>query len=269
MKCSDIQDNLATYADGYLGEAGTSILRGHLDACPLCRERLAEYREIRAALQDIARPDISAVMKGRIKRSVIEEARRSRGSWLPFTPEVREFLERRVLPYGVGSLAAVSICAGFLAVMFSGILRTGPMPAAKEPVILAANHDPFVKEGDVSPSELVRSRLGLAGESPSINPQGALVALTKSFVEAGMKGNDEVVVVADVYSDGLAQIAEVVEPSRDRRAVNELEKALDSSLDNAPFVPASIEARPESVRVVLKLQSVDVHANSKRRARWQ
>jgi hypothetical protein len=135
--------------------------------------------------------------------------------------------------------------------------------------MLAANNDPFVAEGDISPAALVQSRLGLAGESPSINPQGALVALTRSFVHAGMKSNDEVVVVADVYSDGLAQIAEVVEPSRDRRAVDELERALDSGPDNAPFVPASLEYRPESVRVVLKFRSVDVHANAKRRPRWQ
>jgi hypothetical protein len=77
------------------------------------------------------------------------------------------------------------------------------------------------------------------------------------LVRGGTK-NDEMVVVADVFSNGLAQIAEVVEPSRDRRAVGELEKALDSDPAYAPFVPADLENRPESVRVVLKFQSVNV-----------
>jgi hypothetical protein len=78
------------------------------------------------------------------------------------------------------------------------------------------------------------------------------------------------VVVADVYSDGLAQIAEVVQPPRDKRVVGELEKALDSSNTNrTAFVPASMEERPESVRVVLKIRSVDVYARAKRGSRWQ
>jgi hypothetical protein len=70
--------------------------------------------------------------------------------------------------------------------------------------------------------------------------------------------DDEVVVVADVFGNGLAQIAEVVEPSRDRRAVAELQKALESDPSYAAFVPSEMENRPESVRVILKFQSVDV-----------
>jgi hypothetical protein len=76
--------------------------------------------------------------------------------------------------------------------------------------------------------------------------------------------DDEVVVVADVFSNGLAQITEVVEPSRDRRAVGELEKALESDPAYAPFVPTTLEKRPESVRVVLKFQNVNVSTSIKR-----
>ena len=129
--------------------------------------------------------------------------------------------------------------------------------------MLASNHNPFKNADDISTVDFVRSRLGFASESPSINPQGALIALTRSLVRGGMK-DDEVVVVADVFGNGLAQIAEVVEPSRDRRAVGELEKALDSNRGNTPFVPSSMENRPDSVRVVLKFQSVDVSTALKR-----
>jgi hypothetical protein len=236
--------------------------------CPLCRERYAEYREIGNGLRRMARPAIPAGLKESVNRAVISEVRAARRSWLPFAPDVREFLQMRVMPYGVGAFASVLICGTFLAVMFSGVLRNSSLPAEKGSPMLAANHNPFLREGDISAADLVQARLGLASESPSINPQGALVALTKSLVHGGMK-NDEFVVVADVYSDGLAQIAEVVEPSRDRRAVGQLEKALDASPGNTPFVPASMEDRPESVRVVLKFQSVNVHANSKRNSRWQ
>jgi len=79
----------------------------------------------------------------------------------------------------------------------------------------------------------------------------------------GMK-DDEVVVVADVFGNGLAQVSEVVEPSRDTRAIAELEKALQSDPEFAPFVPASLEDRPDSVRVVLRFQVVNVSTGSKK-----
>jgi hypothetical protein len=71
--------------------------------------------------------------------------------------------------------------------------------------------------------------------------------------------DDEVVVVAEVFGNGLAKIDEVVEPSRNRRAVTELEKALDSDPSFAPFVPAEVDKRPESVKVIFKIQSVNVN----------
>lgn len=76
--------------------------------------------------------------------------------------------------------------------------------------------------------------------------------------------DDEVVVVADVFGNGLAQIAEVVEPSRNRQAVDALQKALDSDPAYAPFVSSNLDKRSENVRVVLKFQSVNVSTGSSR-----
>jgi hypothetical protein len=109
----------------------------------------------------------------------------------------------------------------------------------------------------LSSLDYAQGRKDVSGESPSLNPNGALVALTRSLVRGEMK-DDEVVVVADVFGNGLAQIAEVVEPSRDRMAVGELERALRSDPSYAPFVPANMDLRSDSVRVVLKIQNVNV-----------
>jgi len=65
-------------------------------------------------------------------------------------------------------------------------------------------------------------------------------------------------VVAEVFGNGLARVDEVVEPSHDRRAVEQLQKALQSDPAYAPFVPAKLDRRSDSVRVVLRIQSVDV-----------
>ncbi len=67
--------------------------------------------------------------------------------------------------------------------------------------------------GDAIPArEYALARLTVAAESPSVNPHGTLVELTKALVNGDLR-DDEVVVVADVYENGSAHIAEVVEPS--------------------------------------------------------
>lgn len=123
--------------------------------------------------------------------------------------------------------------------------------------MLASNDSLGLDALDLSPSEYANTRLAISGESPSVNPQGALVALTRSLVRGEMK-DEEVVVVADVFGNGLARIAEVVEPPADDRAIEQLEKALESDPVYAPFVPASFDGRSENMRVILKIQNVNV-----------
>lgn len=270
MKCSDLQFNLSLYADGFLGEAESSAITDHLVVCPLCRQTNADYREIRSDLRRINRPDLSTAFKKKLSESVRAEMFRERRAWLPVSSDVRELLQMRVMPYGVGVFASFVIGITFLTMMFSGMLRPGRMQtvasSGDSSVLLASNSNPFtdVASADfISPSDYARNRLAYSSESPSVNPQGALIALTKSLMRGGMK-DDEVVVVADVFGNGLAQVAEVVEPSRDRRAVGELVKALASDPAFSPFVPANMEDRPESVRVVLKFQCVNVSTGTRR-----
>ena len=266
MKCSE--SNLSLYVDGVLDDSETASIQQHLEACPLCRQKYSEYREISSNLRQMGRPEISIALKNSIKQNVCAETRDSQTTWLPFSPDVREWLQMRVMPYGVGVFASFLIGVTFLTMMFSRMLQPDvPMARGGDTsVMLAGNRNPYggFDPAEISPVDYAQTRLGFASESPSINPRGALIALTKSLVRGGMK-DDEVVVVAEVFGNGLARIDEVVEPSRDRQAVSELEKALDSDPAYAPFVPNTMENRPESVRVVLKFQSVDVSTTLKRR----
>jgi hypothetical protein len=134
------------------------------------------------------------------------------------------------------------------------LTRNVPEPSDATTLLLASNLD-------LTPDEYARTRMSVAGESPSVNPRGALVALTKSLVRGEMR-DDEVVVVADVFGNGLARIAQVVEPSHDERAVRELQKALQSDPNYAPFVPANMDGRSETMRVVLRIQNVDVRTDT-------
>lgn len=259
MKCSDQQSNLALYAVGSADAADGDAVKAHLESCPLCRQKFDEFRDIATKLRTLRRPDISSALKNSIKQNFRAELRRSRTSWLPITRDGREWLMLRFMPYSVGVCASLLVALTFLTMMSAGMLKSGVLPKGESSVFFASNRDPFNdSSSEITPSEYAKTRLAFSEESPSINPNGALIALTKSLVRGGMK-DDEVVVVADIFGNGLAQIAEVVEPSHDRRAVIELEKALGTDLSYAPFVPANLENRPDSVRVVLKFQHVNVN----------
>ena len=212
------------------------------------------------------RPAVPAALSRSIKDSAIGERRKIAHSFFALPADLREWLEMRLLPYGVGVLATVLVSFTFLAMLFSNMIDYGQRSSGGNSTLLASGRDRFdnSKTGSLTPEEYAQTRLAFAGESPSVNPNGALIALTKTLIRGDMK-DDEVVVVADVFGNGLAQIAEVVEPSRDQRAVEELAKALATDPAYAPFVPTTLEHRPESMRVVLRFQSVNVRMNQKRR----
>lgn len=269
MKCSELQLDLAVFADGTLDISRNEAVQAHLDTCPLCRQKASELVELRTDLTRLSRPQVSLALQRRFTEAVRLEARRSRREWLPVPPDVREWLQMRVMPIGVGVMGSLIVGFGFLGMLFSGMFdpvgRETAVRSNNRPVFLASNRDPYayLNSEVINPTDYARTRFAVAAESPSVNPQGALVALTRSLVRGSMS-DDEVVVVADVFGNGLARVAEVVEPSHDRRAVIELQKALDTDPAFAPFVPAALDERPESVRVVLKFKSVDVTVTEKR-----
>lgn len=269
MKCSDIQLDLPLYADGQLSGSQASGVAAHLDLCPVCREANAEFVAMRVAMRAISRPDTPQYLNARLRAAAASERLAMRRSWIPVPADVRDWLMHAVMPYSVGSIASVALGLGLLVVLNSTVGRYSPpgggIGPADSGAMLAQDCDPWTEApvDGVSPIAFAKARSDVSGESPSVNPKGALVALTRSFVRGGMK-DDEVVVVANVFSDGVAQIQEVVEPTRSSRAVHELQRAFDSDPSFAPFVPAKLENRPESMRVVLRFQRVDVQTGLKK-----
>jgi hypothetical protein len=66
------------------------------------------------------------------------------------------------------------------------------------------------------------------------------------------------IVVADVFTNGAASLADVVQAPRNKRMLDEFESALRQ---DAAFVPASLDKRPDTMRVVFAVQKVDVDDN--------
>ena len=259
-KCEELQFDLPLYFDGSLTTEERSVVDGHLPECPLCRQKLSDFESISLSLKSVQRLTAPEGLVSSIRASVAAQL-----SPIPNPPAFR-LMDRRakwteiwLMPSTIGAAATVLIGFALLTFLLSAppeplIAVSAERPASDRTMLLGSNYD-------ITPDEYANSRLAVAGESPSINPRGALVALTKSLVRGEMR-DDEVVVVADVFGNGLAEIAEVVEPSHDRRAVEELQRALQSDPSFAPFVPASVDQRGDTIRVVLKIQNVNVKTSA-------
>ena len=262
MNCREIKIDLALYRDGGLLPDVRTAVDHHLSRCPLCRQKLAEHEMLGERLRSVPRIQMP--------ESVLLNVRQSFGFFPPAHNSSPTFqligakgswLDRWLMPLAAGGVA--SVVAGIT--MLWLVLMSPPADLEVASLKKAQGPSVMVARSIQDPSEYAGSRLGFSAESPSVNPQGALVALTRSLVRGEMQ-DDEVVVVADVFRNGMASIAEVVEPSRDRKAVEELQKALQSDPAFAPFVPADFDRRSDTVRVVLKIQSINVYTNSKRTA---
>ncbi len=272
MKCENLQFNLSVYLDDILSIEERASADEHMAQCPLCRQKAAEFQSLRNSLRMLPRPEMPNDLLVLVRNRVALEADTiERKPASVFTEDFRRWMLMRFMPYSVGTVVSVALTFGLLWALLlnpSSIAQNNEVarlqPISKSTVLLA-NANPEADSGDyeLSAPDFDMPRLAISGESPSVNPQGALIALTKSFVRGKME-DDEVVVVAEVFGDGLARIDEVVEPSRNRRAVRELEDALKTDPNFAPpFIPAHLDQRSDTVRVVFKIQSVNINTHLK------
>jgi Putative zinc-finger len=272
MKCENLQFNLSIYMDNHLTGDERALVDEHLARCPVCRQKLADFQELRRDLRVLARPEIPNYVLNSVRSAVASELRTNETAPLfLFESDSRGWLKSFLMPYSVGIVTSLFLGFVVLGVLLSGaniepqsVEIASTSPAFNRTVMLThpkTNDFPFdANDIALSPKDFANARLSVSGESPSVNPTGALVALTKSLVRGEMK-DEEVVVVADVFGNGLAQIAEVIEPPRDTQTLYNLDKALKTDPDFAPFVPASFDNRADSIQIVLKIQRVDVNFN--------
>jgi hypothetical protein len=263
MKCENLQFNLPIYLDGYLDEDERAVLDAHLAVCPVCRQKLADFQGLRNNLRVLARPEIPQNLMNSLRMAVAEELEAKPNRI--FSESFRRWIELSVMPYTVGVAATFLFAFLLLGAMLSGAnpnretAQVTPQIETTKIIFQKSSEYTFPEDQEmlITQEDFARHRIDVSGESPSINPTGAIVALTKSLVRGKMKDN-EVVVVADVFGDGLAQIAEVVESPKDDKTLENLKNAFNADFENAPFVPAALDNRASEIRVVFKIQLVDV-----------
>ena len=263
MGCKETTQLLSQYIDDALPLPVRVAVDVHLDKCPVCRAHAAELRGISRSIRNLGRPAVPADLASSITDALMIEAAARRQVPTPsFRERIIRWLEPRLMPYGVSSFASIILFVSMFAAFRPHFVAL--QDAARETSTLQAFH-PKVRydlNQPVTPEDYSAGRAPFAAQSPSLDPGGALAALTGSYAHPRSdvyQQADDMVVVADVFSNGSAALADVVQAPRDRQMLADFEVALRRS---AAFVPASWDRRPDTMRVVFTVQKVDVSDNS-------
>jgi Putative zinc-finger len=266
MLCEETKQSLSAYIDDCVSLPTRVAIEHHLDQCPVCRAEVVGLRSLTRQLSLLPRPVAPADLSNTISGALLIEAAARRQQLNPsFGRRVAQFLEPRLMPYTVGSFASVIL----FALMFMALrphfvaLREASIQNSGVIVIQPGNslYRVYDLTQPVDAEAFAASRAPYAEESPSLNPGGALAALTRSYAyprHGVYQDSDDMIVVANVFSNGSASLADVVIAPRDKRMLDDFETALRQ---DAAFVPASLDRRPNTMRVVFAVQKVDVDDN--------
>ena len=265
MSCDEIQESLSLYGDDGLTPQARANCYRHLEVCPVCRAHLAEINSIRRSLAVLPRASAPSDLVPSINKTLTAEAVRQRSRRETTIGDViSAWLQPIVVRYAFSSLASVILFAAVFAALRPHMIALHEAAQAFDEVA-AVNQsiDFFLPRYDItkaiSPESYAALRTPYNTESPSLNPGGALAMLTWSPMRIhknSRQDDDDMIVVADVFSNGSASVAGVMQAPRDRRMLDDFQKALRQ---DAAFVPAALDRRPETMRVVFSVQRVDVH----------
>lgn len=268
MNCEETQSAFSLYLDGAMTHHAGAEVDEHLEVCPVCRLSLSEARSIMRGLSMLERPAAPADLTASINEALaIERAAQKASPFVPLRLRIARWVEPHLMPYTVGAFYSLLL---FIAVFgalrhqlrtLRNLAEASRLEAgAPENVVWLGTPDEYDVTRPLSPTLYAASRTTYAAQSPSLNPRGALAALAWSPPSSGGRpDDDDMVVVADVYGNGSASLAAVVEAPRNPRMLDELQDALRK---NPAFVPASLDRRPQTMRVVFVLQKMDVHEGS-------
>jgi hypothetical protein len=261
MNCEETNALLSQLIDDALTLPARVAVEDHLDRCPVCRAQLAEFRALTRNLRQLARPAVPLDLAASISEALAIEAAALRQSpERTIADRLTLWLEPRLMPYTVGSLASVVLFFSVFVALSPHFMALQKAAGRLETVRVFRASPGFDLNQPVSSENFSAMRAPYAEQSPSLNPGGALAALTGSYTNPDENQQaDDMIVVADVFSNGSASLADVVQAPRDRRMLADFEVALRQS---AAFVPASLDRRPDTMRVVFSVQKVDVRDRS-------
>jgi hypothetical protein len=262
MLCEETRQTLSLYVDDCVSLPARVAIDEHLDRCPVCRAEVVELRSLTRSLSLMSRPKPPAGLADSITDLLtIEAAARRQAPPPSLGRRIARFLEPRLMPYSIGSFASVIMFTLMLSALrphFIALREAALQNSISVTSVYTYQETGYDLYRPVSDKDFAASRAPIGELSPSLNPGGALAALTRAYAHS-RPGNsedaDDMIVVTDVFRDGSASLADVVKAPRDKRMLDEFESALRQ---DPAFVKAALDRRPDTMRVVFAVQKVDV-----------
>ena len=267
MNCDAIQYSLSLYVDDGLTSTERDACYQHLEVCPVCRDRVDQLRSVRNALAMLSKAAPPAELVPAINAALATKAAELRARRNDTTVDrvndwALRWLQPRPMRYAFSSLASIIVFTAVFAAMRPHMIALHEATIAFDRMQMTTVPDDLMITGyditkPISSESYAAQRTPFNSESPSLNPGGALAMLSWELHPSRESGSqDDMIIVADVFTNGSASLANVVQAPRDRRVLQEFENALRQ---DAAFVPASLDRRPESMRVVFSVQRVEVY----------
>jgi hypothetical protein len=249
MTCEETQKSFSPYLDGRLARGVHRDVDAHLEVCPVCRLEFGQTRSLVRSLANLERPVPPADLAASINELIlIERAARRQQPVGSIPARLLRWLEPRLMPYTVGALASL--------ILFVGVVNAlRPQFRVLRELTIAARQ---VSDESLDNSLFEGGGYDVTKPVPTINPNGALAALIQT-PSTGGDDADDMVIYADVFSNGSASLAGVVQPPRNPHLLDEVQEAFRRT---PAFVPASHDRRPPTVRIVMSVSKVNVHERS-------
>jgi hypothetical protein len=264
MNCEETKQALSSYLDDELSLPARAACDEHLRHCPVCREELSAMRSIVRGLAALPRPVPPPYLASTINDALLIEAGAAlKQPKMPVSARVMRWLQPRVMPYTVGTFASCLLFILMFTALRSSLIAFRTFDRATRGSFATTYRITYFEGEDsgyditkpITPENLAARRSAVGVESPSLNPNGALAALAWTPTRDRLSSDDDMIVVTDVFSNGRASLADVVQAPRDRRLLDEFQNALR---EGPAFVPASYDKRPQTMRVVFVLQKINV-----------
>jgi hypothetical protein len=262
MNCEEIQESLTLYCDDGLADDERARCDRHLEVCPVCRDELAQFRAVRVSLGTMSRPSLPAdlipVIQNAVRAEVsVQRLRRNAPFGEAFVDFISVWLQPRAMRYAFSSVASIILFSAVFVALRPHMLALKEAATAFEQYnAVSSSNGPYDINRPITPTNYAALRTPFNSESPSLNPNGGLATLNLANEHSFQReSNDDMVVIADVFSNGTASVADVMHAPRDRRMLDDFQAALRN---NAVFVPASLDRRAGTMRVVFSIQTVEV-----------
>jgi putative zinc finger protein len=260
MNCDEIQESLSLYCDDGLSEDERARCDRHLELCPVCRAEVAELRSLRLRLASMQQPAvpvnlISTIQNGVRAEVIVQRARRRAPKSEIFVDYISVWLQPFAMRYAFSSVMSLLLFGSVFMALRPHMIALHEAAGAFAEFTSRGTVGYNINE-PITPTNYAALRSPYNAVSPSLNPNGGLATLNLDLSHFhSRESNDDMVVIADVFSNGTASVADVMHAPRDRRMLDEFQAAIRN---NAAFVPASLDRRPETMRVVFSVQRVEV-----------